>query len=287
MLSQLSIRAKIIASVAVLIMATVGMGVLSIGQMQAINARTVDIQSNWLQRVRLVGDLMAYTLMYRGFVLAHILANDAAGKAAMDKDNDPIFAAIDRSSKAYEAAIGSGEERALYGEFQQAWMTYFGATQDILAASRKNDEARARGLHVKITPAAIKADELLSKDVGLINKGADAAGQLAAETYNSAFQMVVVLLGLTTIFGLGVGTYLTRDVSRGIASVVKPMRDLSDGNLAAQISHQGEKTEIGTIADTLQIFKDALIAKKAADEAAGKDADTKIQRGQRIDEITR
>ncbi len=287
MLSQLSIRAKIVVSVSLLIMATVGMGVLSIRQMQAINASTLDIQSNWLQRVRLVGDLRAYTLMYRGLVRAHILANDAAGKSAMDKNNELISAAIDKSGKAYEAAIRSDEERALYGEFQQAWASYFAATQGILAASRKSDEAMARDLHVKIAPAALKADELLSNDVGLINKGADAAGQLATETYNSAFQMVVVLLGLTTVFGACIGIYLTRDVSRGIASVVKPMRELSDGDLAAQIPHQGDKTEIGTIADTLQIFKDALIAKRAADEAARKDADTKIQRGQRIDEITR
>jgi methyl-accepting chemotaxis protein len=287
MLSQLSIRAKIIISVSVLIMATVGMGVLSIRQMQAINAGTVDIQSNWLQRVRLVGDLRAYTLMYRGLVRAHILANDVAGKAAMDKNNELIVAAIDKSAKAYEAAIGSDEERELYGEFQQAWASYFAATQGILAASRKSDEATARDLHVKIAPAALKADELLSNDVGLINKGADAAGQLATETYNSAFQMVIVLLGLTTVFGACIGFYLTRDVSRGIASVVKPMRDLSDGDLAAQIPHQGDKTEIGTIADTLQIFKDALIAKRAADEAAQKDADIKIQRGQRNDKITR
>jgi methyl-accepting chemotaxis protein len=178
MLSQLSIRAKIIVSVSVLIMATVGMGVLSIWQMQAINARTVDIQSNWLQRVRLVGDLRAYTLMYRGLVRAHILANDAAGKAATDKNNELIFAAIDRSSKAYEAVIGSDEERTLYGEFQQAWTSYIGATQDILAASRKSDETRARDLHVNIAPAAIKADELLSRDVGLINKGPIRPGNL-------------------------------------------------------------------------------------------------------------
>jgi methyl-accepting chemotaxis protein len=287
MFSQFSIRAKIIVSVSVLIMATVGMGVMSIRQMQTINASTVDIQSNWLQRVRLVGDLRAYTLMYRGLVRAHILANDAAGKAAMDKNNDLIAAAIDKSGRAYEAAIGSEEERALYREFQQAWASYFAATQDILAASRKNDEATARDLHVKITPAALKADELLAKDVGLINKGADAAGLLATETYNSAFQMVVFLLGFTTVIGACIGVYLTRDVSRGIASVVKPMRDLSDGDLAAQIPHQGEKTEIGTIADTLQIFKGVLIAKRVADEAARNEADGKIQRGQRIDEITR
>ena len=50
--------------------------------------------------------------------------------------------------------------------------------------------------------------------------------------------------------------------------------------------HQGEKTEIGAMADTLQVFKQALIAKKAADEAAALDAEAKIERGRRVDGIT-
>ena len=41
------------------------------------------------------------------------------------------------------------------------------------------------------------------------------------------------------------------------------------------------------MADTLQVFKEALIAKKAADEAAAADAEAKIERGQRVDGITR
>ena len=41
------------------------------------------------------------------------------------------------------------------------------------------------------------------------------------------------------------------------------------------------------MADALQIFKEALIAKKAADEAAARDAEAKIERGRRVDAITR
>ena len=46
------------------------------------------------------------------------------------------------------------------------------------------------------------------------------------------------------------------------------MQALGKGDLSADVPHQGEKTEIGAMADTLQVFKQALIAKKAADEAA-------------------
>src|SRR5450756_1454819 len=96
-----------------------------------------------------------------------------------------------------------------------------------------------------------------------------------------------IILGVAAIVGIAVGFYLVRDVSHGIASIVKPMQALGEGDLAAQVPHHGEKTEIGAMADSLQVFKEALIAKKAADEAATLDAKAKIERGHRVDGITR
>ena len=80
--------------------------------------------------------------------------------------------------------------------------------------------------------------------------------------------MLAAILGAAVIIGIGVSFYLVRDVSSGIASIVTPMQALGEGDLSAEVPHQGEKTEIGAMADTLQVFKQALIAKKAADEAA-------------------
>src|SRR5699024_4271023 len=67
----------------------------------------------------------------------------------------------------------------------------------------------------------------------------------------------------------------------------KPMQALGAGDLTAIVPHQGMKTEIGTMGDALQVFKQALIDKRAADEAAAADAEAKIERGRRVDQITR
>jgi methyl-accepting chemotaxis protein len=99
--------------------------------------------------------------------------------------------------------------------------------------------------------------------------------------------MLAVILGVAVIAGIGVSLVLIRDVSQGIASIVMPMQALGRGDLTAQVPHQGQKTEIGAMADTLQVFKEALIAKKAADDAAAHDAEAKIERGRRVDNITR
>ena len=96
-----------------------------------------------------------------------------------------------------------------------------------------------------------------------------------------------LLIGLAVVAGVGISFVLIRDVSNGIASIVEPMQALAQGDLTAHVPHQGETTEIGAMADTLQVFKQALIAKKAADETAARDAETKIERGRRVDNITR
>ena len=286
MFARLSIRTKIVAAFGLMVAVAAILGLFSIRQMELINERALDIQERWLQSVRLLGDVRAYTLTYRGLVRAHILANDAAGKAAMDKNYDLIVAALNKTFDAYEPTLASGEERDLYRQFKTAWNDYFAGTQTVLNASRKGDEAIARDLHVKIAGLAVKADEFLAQGVLLNNKGAEEAGRSATETYRSAYRLVLAGLALTIAIGLLTAFTLTRDVSRGIASVIAPMRALSGGDFLVQIPHQGERTEIGTIADALQVFKDALVAKKAADDRVLANSQAEVQRSGRIERVT-
>jgi methyl-accepting chemotaxis protein len=157
----------------------------------------------------------------------------------------------------------------------------------VLVLSRKNEDKEARVLHAKASLAGVKADETLQKDVLLNSRGADAAGLQASESFDNDIKIVLSSLLLTIVIGIGAAVFLVRGVSAGIKSIVAPMQALGNGDLTAQVPHQGEKTEIGAMAEALQVFKQALIAKKAADEAAARDADAKIERGRRVDNITR
>jgi methyl-accepting chemotaxis protein len=288
MLSKLSIRAKIIAVIAVLLIVMTGMGIFAIRQMNVINASTVDIQTSWLPSVRVLGELRANTITYRVLVRSHILATDEAGKAAQAKLLVSSAEGIDKTRKSYEPLISSPEEQAIYNEFVQLWTSYVGEVANLLVVSQKEEFAKARDLNAdKVNPIGLKADEVLKKDIDLNNRGAEAAAADSASSFALAFKMLIGILGLSILLGVGIGFYLVRDVSRGIASIVTPMRALGAGDLTAEVPHQGENTEIGQMADTLQVFKDALIAKKAADAAAAAEADAKIARGQRVDNITR
>jgi methyl-accepting chemotaxis protein len=291
MLSKFSIRAKIIAVVAFLLAAMTGMGLLAVMNMRAINARMVEITSSWLPSVRVLGDLRAGIITYRNVVREHMLGETAEDKEATEKVLATVIESDSKIRQTYEALITTPEERALYNEWSQTWDKYRQGTQEVIALSRKNPghfPHEAHDLNSKtVNKIGIEADNILKKDIDVNNTGADNAAKGAADTYASAFAIVAAMLGAVILAGIGVSFYLVRDVSRGIASIVEPMQALGKGDLTVEIPHRGEKTEIGAMADTLQVFKEALIAKKTADEAAARDAEAKIERGRRVDGITR
>lgn len=291
MLSRFSIRAKLTTVIAFLLIVMTAMGLLAIRQMQGINANAVDIQTNWLPSVRVLGELRAGTITYRNVIRQHLLSDTLEEKLAQEKTLESVVARNTEIRARYEKIITSPEERALYDEWSKLWDAYKKGTTDVMALSRSSagkSIREAEQLNTKtVNPIGLKADEVLTKDIELNNKGADVAAQDAGDSYAMAFKMVVGALAFAIISGIVIGLYLIRDVSRGIDSIVQPMKNLGEGDLTAEVPHQGERTEIGTMADTLQVFKEALIAKKAADAAAALEADAKIQRGQRVDNITR
>ncbi|UZE50559.1 methyl-accepting chemotaxis protein [Rhodopseudomonas sp. P2A-2r] len=291
MLARISIRAKITIVISFLLVAMTGMGLLAVGKMQTINANAAELKDNWLPSVRVLGALRATTIDYRNLMRAHILAQNAEQLEAVDKGIDKIAKRILDQRSEFEKLISSAEERAVYSEWSTEWENYLSRSQSLLALDRKNlgkGLLEAHELNLKtVNPLGAKADFVLLKIIEMNNNGAEASGKRATESYNSAFTLLAIILGVSAAVGIGVGVYLVKDVSAGIASIASPMQALGEGDLSATVPHRGEKTEIGGMADALELFKQALIAKRASDAASAIEADAKIERGARVDSITR
>ncbi|MGF6311531.1 methyl-accepting chemotaxis protein [Bradyrhizobium sp. i1.8.4] len=291
MFAKYSIRAKIIAVVAFLLVAMTGMGLLAVMNLRSINANTVDITRNWLPSVRALGDLRAGVITYRNVIREHMLAETLEEKLVQEKTLATVVEANTKFRAIYEPMITSPEERALYNQWVDSWTRYKKGTEQVMELSRKEAGKiphEAHELNAKtVNKIGLEADEILRKDIDLNNAGADKAAQDASNSYASALMVLAMIVGAAIIFGVGVSFLMIRDVTSGIASIVSPMQALGRGDLTAVVPHQGEKTEIGAMADTLQVFKEALVAKKVADEAAAADAEAKIERGRRVDSITR
>jgi methyl-accepting chemotaxis protein len=143
---------------------------------------------------------------------------------------------------------------------------------------------------------AITADQLASTIVPAVqaffavrDAALAEAGERAGAARDGALTMLVLAgLAVMALLGVlaGVTMMLRRRVITPLANLTGVVGDLAAGRHDVTIPTVERADEIGAMAGSLQVFKDALIAKKAADEAAAVEADAKIRRGQRVDQIT-
>ncbi len=291
MFAKLSIRTKITSLVAALLVVMSALGALALVQMRTLNGSTVDIGTNWLLATKELGNMRTSIALYRNSVNAHLLDMTTAGKADVEKRQATILEGLKKAEAAYTPTIASPEERKIYEEWAREWGTYLAESGKALEMSRKSagqfSIEAAEYVKSSVAPAGVRVDGVLQRDIDLNERGAEQAMNTANSTYNAALVFVFGLLSLAIVVGAGASFLVIRDISQGIASIVNPMQQFTRGDLSANVPHRGEKTEIGTMADALQIFKEALIAKEAADAAAAKEAEEKIARGQRIDQATR
>jgi methyl-accepting chemotaxis protein len=118
---------------------------------------------------------------------------------------------------------------------------------------------------------------------------AEAAERAGAARDSALMMLALAGLAVMALLGVlaGVTVMLRRRVITPLATLTDVVGDLAAGRHDVTIPASDRADEIGTMAGSLQVFKEALIAKKVADEAATVEADAKIQRGQRVDNITR
>ncbi|WP_108522166.1 methyl-accepting chemotaxis protein [Bradyrhizobium algeriense] len=213
----------------------------------------------------------------RALTAAEISSMDRA-QGRVDLDRERIEAGVDQ--------IGSPSRLAK--AMNDAIEAYFGKAAPWLEkemAVGRNDGKYAIGsdqLASTIVPAVQAFFAVRDAALAEAGERVGAARDAALTMLALAGLAVMALLGVLA----GVTVMLRRRVITPLATLTGAVGDLAAGRHDVTIPTVERADEIGAMAGSLQVFKDALIAKKAADEAAAVEADAKIQRGQRVDRIT-
>ena len=235
------------------------------------------------QDLRLTGGSRAATMSpaittRRPLTAAEISTVDR-GQGRVDLDRERIEAGVDQ--------VGSPPR--LVKAMNDAVDAYFGKAVPWL--DKEMPAARGDGKY------GINSEQLAAVIVPAVQKFfevRDAALAEAAERAGTARDTALTMLALAGLAVLallgvlaGVTVMLRRRVITPLANLTDVVGDLAAGRHDVTIPTIERADEIGAMAGSLQVFKEALIAKKAADEAVAAEADAKIQRGQRVDTITR
>jgi methyl-accepting chemotaxis protein len=195
---------------------------------------------------------------------------------------------IARSWAAYRARPKTGVEIALAAETQSLMGEADRVTANLIAILERGDAAALEGfttgeLYWAIDPVSETIGKLVELQLDMARHHHDRADRIDG-ILRLAY---LALIGIAAVaLGLAARTILA-DVSRPLGRIAHQMGRLASGDLAVAVTDADRSNEIGALARALQVFKDAMIAKQEADREAGREADAKMRRAQRLDEITR
>jgi methyl-accepting chemotaxis protein len=190
---------------------------------------------------------------------------------------------LDKTAAALRAALGA---TPLAPTDQAAIATNLGAYQkDFAAFAAGRVEAVAETKALSDAYAAI--DPVVTEVISQVTQNhaaALAAMQAVSETTAHTLWLVIG----TTLVLVGLLSYgIARAITEPLLRLTRAMGGLSEGDLDTAVTERDRHDEIGDMARALQIFKEALVAKKAADEAAALENEAKMRRAAVLDRLTR
>ncbi|WP_019903681.1 methyl-accepting chemotaxis protein [Methylobacterium sp. 77] len=267
MLSRLSLRARLIGAFAITTMFLVSMGAVALTATRTINGHLVAVQSDSLPSVAKAGEISGWIARYAISLYRHLGAVDPDSKKRYDAEITERQGKVTRILAEYASLTSSPGEQALYDKLNATWRDYLTENKAILDLSRSgmNEDGleRLQGASTDLQRMSTSlADQLVA-----INNEAAETSRLASRQAFERTETIVVTAGIGgLVLSALLAFWIIRGVTGGIASVVEPMQALASGDLSVFIPRQGEGTEIGTIADAVQVFKTRLIAMRVLEE---------------------
>jgi methyl-accepting chemotaxis protein len=157
--------------------------------------------------------------------------------------------------------------------------------RDIAAAAREGRPSPVADAEWRTWTSPMLNNVLMLRDAAL--SFASKADDRAIEQAERRLVWALLALLLVAAASIGAVAAVMRQVIRPLVRLTAATLRLADRELGVEIGGDDRKDEIGAMARALQIFKEALLAKEAADASAARDADAQIERGRRVDAITR
>jgi methyl-accepting chemotaxis protein len=281
---NLSIKAKISAIFAILLLAMGILGAVAITKMAVVNDQSTIIAENWLPSVKLTADMNTNTSDYRIAQGAHIMSTSDGDMTKAESDMEAVSAVLQENRKAYEPLISSDEERAIYEDFARKWQGYLTVSQKMIELSRQNANDQAAQLFkVESKTSFDDASASLLKLIALNQKGANDASLLGDEIYAESRMIVIGVVVLALVVMIGGGILLARGISLPIGRLQTVMSVLATGKLETAVPYVEQREEIGSMAKAVEVFRDSMI--QARDLAAREQAEQarQVERGKRLE----
>jgi methyl-accepting chemotaxis protein len=255
-MSRFSIRANLIAALALLLCGIVGMGAYSVGKLAALDAAAADVSNGWLPRSQAVLSVLGKLQDLRRIQASIALSDSDAER----RDHIARAAAkVDQYRSAlrrYQPLITRGNEQTMAaGAFRKA-DAYLAETAPLAGLP---DMPAVRALFKATRQHFLSMETDVLTLVSFDSAAGREAGDKATAIAGSARHWIEVGLGGLVCLCVAIGVLMNGAVSMPMIAMAAAVRRLADKDMSTPIPGVGRGDEIGAMAAAVAVFKDNML----------------------------
>ncbi|HET6159543.1 MAG TPA: HAMP domain-containing methyl-accepting chemotaxis protein [Dongiaceae bacterium] len=110
-----------------------------------------------------------------------------------------------------------------------------------------------------MVPSGEKVGQKLQGVVDNAVAAQNALGPVASDAMARGITIALIVSGIAIVAGILIGFVVARGITRPVTAMTGAMSILANGDTTVQIPAQGQKDEIGAMADAVQVFKGSMI----------------------------
>ena len=285
--ASLSVRAKIIAAFAVLLLVVVGLGATSISRFNALRADIQQISVVALNKRDTLDDVRNAINVYELLLLRTLTDPDdqpqhAVLKAAMARNASLL-------DTAFKSVSARGEEAGLLQSFHAAWEDFSDQADHVWTVTEQaGDPLAARSAYlVSLKPSLPPLQDALRALLHYERVQVEALQAAGEAGYRRGLAIVFAMVAAAVASAVGAAALLIRGIAFPVRAMTACMRALAAHDLDVRIPARGRGDEIGQMADAVHVFHDAMVTSEASRTAERAAVAQRTERAGRLDDLVR
>ncbi len=256
---NLSIGKKIAVVFAVIAAVNVVFGVFLSSELRGVRDWVLNFTDSTLPSVLSVETLLYDVSYVRRAQFALLMVDDAADLQARRGRIQENIRKVDEAFRAYEATVGADNERQVFNQAKQQWLTYQRSVNefDMLLVQGQHEQAKTQLFASNPLFGALEqaVNSLIQVNLGFVKE--NRGSLLGSVSMVTTFAMVSI--GALLVFMVVMTWFLTRQICLPLQAVVAQANAIAAGDLTHQLERQHiGRDELGMLAKASLKMQDNL-----------------------------
>ncbi len=259
-MSRPSIKTVLITLFAVIGVIFAGAAWLSARAVNDMNNETGEIASNRLPKLLATEEIGKAYFRVNFAYARHILAQTPEDRNAAEAFYIERRKELNDQIEAVRPKIVNPKGKELLANLDKAIAAYTQVGETLLALSRSDRKSEAaRVLNDKLVPQIETVKAALSAQLKYNQDAADQAYKDTQALYASTLTVSYLITGVCFLILLGAGFYSITNIARPVRRITSSMQELAAGNCDDTIPFAGRGDEVGAMAASVEVFRQAAI----------------------------